>query len=114
MINVEIMKVCASQILPCGRVTRNKEFTIGGLNNTGNTHRLVKTIELATFTPLCVSVDGMLGCEATAFFKRIGDMLLAKWKMYYGTVMGWDGLSFVILHATLLCVWGKVVCTWFG
>ena len=57
MINVEIMKVRASQILPCGRVTRNKEFTIGGLSNTGNTHRLVKTVELATFTPIPVCVS---------------------------------------------------------
>ena len=32
MINVEIIKVHAGQILPCGQVTGNKEFTIGGLN----------------------------------------------------------------------------------
>ena len=32
MINVEIIKVHAGQILPCGWVTGNKEFTIGGLN----------------------------------------------------------------------------------
>ena len=31
MINVEIIKVYAGQILPCGQVTGNKEFTIGGL-----------------------------------------------------------------------------------
>ena len=31
MINVEIIKVHARQILPCGRVTGNKEFTIGDL-----------------------------------------------------------------------------------
>ena len=31
MINVEIIKVHAGQILSCGRVTGNKEFTIGGL-----------------------------------------------------------------------------------
>ena len=31
MINVEIIKVHAGQISPCGRVTGNKEFTIGGL-----------------------------------------------------------------------------------
>ena len=33
MINVEIMKVHAGQILPYERVTGNKEFTIGDLNN---------------------------------------------------------------------------------
>ena len=32
MINVEIIKVHSGQILPCGRVTGNKEFTIGGLS----------------------------------------------------------------------------------
>ena len=42
----------------------------------------------ATFTPLCVSDDGMLGCETTAFLKRIGYILSTKWKMDYGTVMG--------------------------
>ena len=31
MINVEIIKVHIAQSLPCGRVTGNKEFTIGGL-----------------------------------------------------------------------------------
>ena len=31
MINVEIIKVHAGQILPCGWVTGNKELTIGGL-----------------------------------------------------------------------------------
>ena len=33
MINIEIIKVHAGQILPCGRVTGNKEFTIGGLSH---------------------------------------------------------------------------------
>ena len=34
------------------------------------------------------------------------DILLAKWEMDYGTVMGWvhARLSYMILHATLLCV----------
>ena len=36
-------------------------------------------------------------------------MLSAKWEMDYGTVMGWvrARLSFAILLATLLCVWGS-------
>ena len=58
---------------------------------------------------MCVSVYGMMGCEATAILKWIGDMLSANWEMDYGTVMGWvrARLSFMILHATLLCVWGS-------
>ena len=31
MVNAEIIKVYAGQILSCGRVTGNNEFTIGGL-----------------------------------------------------------------------------------
>ena len=44
----------------------------------------------------------MLGCEATAFLKWIGDML----EMDYGTAIGWvrARMSFAILRATLLCV----------
>ena len=56
---------------------------------------------------MCVSVDGMLGCEATVFLKWIGDMS-AKWEIDYGVVMRWvyARLSFAILCATLLCVQG--------
>ena len=63
----------------------------------------------ATFTPLCVSVDGMLGSEAEFFVKRLGDFLAAKWERPYSVVMGWVRacLSFAILRATLLCVRGS-------
>ena len=51
----------------------------------------------------------MLGCEATSFLKRIGDMLSTKWET--GNVMGWvcASLSFVILCATLGCVSGLIL-----
>ena len=63
----------------------------------------------ATFTPLCVSVDGMLGSEAEFFVRRLGDFLAAKWERPYSVVMGWvrARLSFAILRATLLCVRGS-------
>ena len=32
----------------------------------------------ATFTLLCVSVDGMMGHEATAFLKQMSNLLSAK------------------------------------
>ena len=48
----------------------------------------------ATFTPLCVSVDGMLGSEAEFFVKRLGDFLAARWERPYSVVMGWGGLAF--------------------
>ena len=61
----------------------------------------------ATFTPLCVSTDGMLGSEAEFFVKRLGDFLAARWERPYSIVMGWvrAHLSFAILRAALLCVW---------
>ena len=63
----------------------------------------------ATFTPLYVSVDGMLGSEAGFLVRRLGDFLAAKWKWPYSVVMGWvrARLSFAILQATLLCVRGS-------
>ena len=63
----------------------------------------------ATFTPLCVSVDGMLGSEAEFFIKRLGDFLSAKWERPYSVVIGWvrARLSFAILRAALLCVRGS-------
>ena len=60
----------------------------------------------ATFTPLVLSVDGMMGCEATAFFRQIADLLSARWDRDFSSVMEWvhTRLSFATLHATLLCV----------
>jgi len=60
----------------------------------------------ATFTPLCVSVDGMLGPETEFFVKRLSDFLATKWESPYGVVIGWVWvrLSFAILQTTLLCV----------
>jgi len=65
----------------------------------------------ATFTPLCVSVDGVLGPETEFFVKRLSDFLAAKWKSPYGVAMGWVWacFSFAILRATLLCLRGS--CT---
>ena len=66
----------------------------------------------ATFTSLCVSVDGMRGQEVTtAFLERIADLLSVNWKMDYGLVMGWirTRLSFAILRATRLCI--RECCT---
>ena len=63
----------------------------------------------ALFTPLCVSVDGMLGREATVFLKRLGDRLAVKWERGYSEVMSWirARLSFAILRASILCLRGS-------
>jgi len=61
----------------------------------------------ATFTSLCVSVDGMLGSEAEFFVRRMSDFLAAKWERPYSVVTGWVRArhSFAILRAALLCTW---------
>ena len=65
----------------------------------------------ASFTPLCCSVDGMLGTEANFFLRRLADQLSSKWEKPYSSVMGWvqARLSFTILRATMICVRGSRV-----
>jgi len=65
--------------------------------------------QCSTFTPPCVSVDGMLGPEAEFFVKRMSDFLAAKWERPYSVVTEWVRacLSFVILRDALLCVHGS-------
>ena len=63
----------------------------------------------ASFSPLCVSVDGMLAPEADFFVRRLSDNLCAKWEQPYSVVAGWvrARLSFAILRAAVLCVRGS-------
>ena len=63
----------------------------------------------ASFTPICCSVDGVLGKEAEHFFKKMADCLADKWEKKYGHVMAWIRirLSFAILCATILCLRGS-------
>ena len=70
----------------------------------------------ATFTPLCVSVDGMLGFEAEVFVKKLSDFLAVKWERPYGVVTGWvrTCLSFAILRAALVCAWQSYQVEKFG
>ena len=62
----------------------------------------------ACFTPLCFSIDGMLGTEADIFIRRWADKLSTKWERPYSAVAGWvrSRLSFALLHAIMLCVRG--------
>lgn len=62
----------------------------------------------AAFTPLVMSVDGILAQEATVFLKRLADRLSAKWEKSYGETMGWarTRLSFAIIRATNVCIRG--------
>ena len=63
----------------------------------------------ATFTPLCVSVDGMMGREATKFVQHLADQLSHKWGSNYSSVVNWvrTRLSFAIIRATILCLRGS-------
>ena len=41
---------------------------------------LVCQARCASFTPLCYSVDGLLGSEANLFIKHLAERLAAKWE----------------------------------
>ena len=41
----------------------------------------------ALFTTLCVSVDGLLGCETSSFIKILAERLSSKWNMSYSTIV---------------------------
>ena len=41
---------------------------------------IIIIIIIIIITPLCLSVDGMLGSEAEFFVRRLGDFLAAKWE----------------------------------
>ena len=60
------------------------------------------------FTPLCFSVDGLIGNEAKAFLKRLAEQLAVKWHKPYSIMMYWlkAKLNFALIRATILCVRG--------
>ncbi len=49
----------------------------------------------AQFTPICFSVDGMWGSEASLFIKRMADQLARKWEKPYSLTMGWLELEYL-------------------
>jgi hypothetical protein len=65
----------------------------------------------ASFTPLVMSVDGILAKEAQIFLSRTAECLSERWQKPYGMVMGWvrARLSFAVLRATHLCLRGSRV-----
>ena len=60
------------------------------------------------FTPLCFSVDGLMGVEAKTFMDRLADFLATKWERPYSIVIHWlrIKLSLALLRATNLCLRG--------
>ena len=63
----------------------------------------------ASFTPLVVSVDGVLGREANFIVKHLAEKLAHKWEKFNSEVLGWmrARLSFAILRATNLSLRGS-------
>ena len=43
----------------------------------------------ASFTPLCVSVYGLLAPEVRFFVQRLSDNLSMKWDQLFGVVSSW-------------------------
>ena len=60
------------------------------------------------FTPLCFSIDGLMGTEAKTFLDRLGDSLATKWERPYSLVVHWlrVKISMALLRATDLCLRG--------
>ena len=62
-----------------------------------------------SFTPLCFSVDGLIGKEAKFFLKRLAERLSEKWHKPFSTVVYWiqAKLNFALIRATVLCLRGS-------
>ena len=63
----------------------------------------------SSFTPLCVTVDGLMGTEMSIFLKHLSDALSLKWERPYSTTLCWVKikLSFALVRATGLCIRGS-------
>ena len=63
----------------------------------------------ALFTPICCSVDSMLGSEAEVFLKRASENLSYKWGKSNSEIMGWvrTRMSFATLRSSILCLRGS-------
>ena len=61
-----------------------------------------------SFTPLCFTIDGLVGVEANTFLKKLAERLSLKWDQPYSQVIYWirKRLSFALLRATGLCLRG--------
>ena len=53
-----------------------------------------------SFTPLCLSVDGLIGNEAKTYLKRLAEHLSENWQEPYSTICTGLILNFVLIRAT--------------
>ena len=65
-------------------------------------------MEHSSFTPLVFSASGVMGHEASVFYKRLASLLSDKWNYPYATVLGWIRcrLSFCLLRSAIQCIRG--------
>ena len=63
----------------------------------------------ASFTPLCFSVDGLLGCGADVFLKQLANRLFDTWDRSFSDVLRWIHLklAFSLLRAVAVCLHGS-------
>eukprot|EP01026_Neomeris_dumetosa_P009175 TRINITY_DN1306_c0_g1_i10.p1 TRINITY_DN1306_c0_g1~~TRINITY_DN1306_c0_g1_i10.p1 ORF type:complete len:519 (+),score=51.49 TRINITY_DN1306_c0_g1_i10:243-1799(+) len=63
----------------------------------------------ASFTPIVLSTDGVLGKEAESFVRQLGVHLSEKWKKGYGKVMGWLRIKvqMAALRGASMCLRGS-------
>ena len=69
----------------------------------------------ASFTPLCIIVDGLVGPKMSVFIRRLSDQLATKWDRPYSIILNWvrTKISFTLVCATDLCIRGSRT-TWHG
>ena len=61
-----------------------------------------------SFTPLCFTIDGLMGKESKSFLKCLAEGLSTRWNIHYSVSMNWvrTKLSFALLRPTNLCLRG--------
>ena len=74
-------------------------------------HR-VRDIEHGVFTPLVFTSTGgmgVMGLEATVFYRRLADLLASHWGQEYSQTINWLRccLSFALFRCAIMCIRGS-------
>ena len=69
----------------------------------------IRQIEMASFTPLVFSTSGGMGREATAFYKRLADLISNKRNTTYSKAIAWIrcNLAFSLIRSAIMCIRGS-------
>ena len=61
------------------------------------------------FTPLVFTSTGVIGCEATMFYRRLADLLATHWGQEYSQTINWlrCHFSFALLRCAIMCIHGS-------